>query len=70
MEEEEEEEEEEVEEEEKDVEEEEEEEDKQLITARVTVNLSLTDVVGEEYNKEWSDEVIDSLHIATSRMSH
>ncbi len=30
----------------------------------------LTDMVGEKDNKEWSDEIIDALHVATGRMPH
>lgn len=32
--------------------------------------LSLTDVFREEHNKEWSDQVIDALHIAAGWVSN
>jgi hypothetical protein len=35
-----------------------------------TTELSLTDIVGEKYDKERSDEVIDSLDVAAGRVAH
>lgn len=32
--------------------------------------MVLTDVVGEEDDKEWGDEVVDALYVATGRVSH
>ena len=32
--------------------------------------MSLTDIVGEKDNKEGSDEVVDALDVAASRVSH
>ena len=32
--------------------------------------MSLTDIVGEKYNKEGSDKVIDALDVATGWVAH
>ena len=34
----------------------------------LTLNFLLTDVFGEEHDKEWNNEVVNPLHIATGGM--